>query len=90
MKLRVITDVDGFVLGTAPISIKPTGRGAPTVVRLLPMEGQSTVDIEVHEDIAKLHPQELHRRYRVNLSGTPRLETIEIVSDQTPQRRRRR
>jgi hypothetical protein len=90
MKLRVITDVDGFVLGTAPVSITPTGRGAPTMVKLLPGEGQSIVDLEVPEDIAALHLQELHRRYRVNLSGTPRLETIEVGSGQAPQKSRRR
>jgi hypothetical protein len=54
------------------------------------MEGQSIVEIEVHEEIAKLHPQELHRRYRVNLSGTPRLEKIEIGRGQARQKRRRK
>jgi hypothetical protein len=71
MKLQVLFDEDGRVIGTAqPESeaAKPTGTDAPTEVRLVPGPGQQLAEVDLKDDDIDIKDAvALHARLRRDL-----------------------
>jgi hypothetical protein len=78
MKTIVVVDPNGFIRATAPASVKPRGRGAPRGASMIPHSGQA-YELDIPADIMGLGASELHRGYRVDLRGTPKLMKIETA-----------
>ena len=65
MKLQIIADSAGNIVGTARIA--GGGQGAPTQSALVPGPDQHVHEIDVADNIAQLDAAELHARYKLEL-----------------------
>jgi hypothetical protein len=69
MNLTVITDRNGRVLGT--IHAGKAARDAPTMVGVIPLEGQVVHTVDVPEKLVKTGAlQQLHATHYIDLTGT--------------------
>lgn len=67
MKMRMITNTDGFVLGMAPRKVETArGSGGPVAVQLVPLQGQLVVDVDVSKELASVPLSDVQRQYRVD------------------------
>lgn len=73
MKLNVIVDRDGTIVGTAPASPKAEGTDAPTAVAVAPGAGRSMHKLDLPKEALHLSAADLARRFRVNLRGGARI-----------------
>jgi hypothetical protein len=64
MKIRLITNTDGFVLGSAPRRVTPSGDGAPARAEPIPLQGQMIVEVDISKELSALTPSDLQRQYR--------------------------
>jgi len=64
MKVRLITNPDGFVLATIPRKIELSGAGAPARVEPIALHGQTVIEVDVSKDVAALPSADLQRQYR--------------------------
>ena len=74
MKMMVLVDADGFIRATVPASIKLKGKGAPSGAMIVPGNGLTAHQVEIPEG---LDANELHRGYRVELGGKPKLVKVD-------------
>jgi hypothetical protein len=64
MKMRLLTNSDGFVLAIGPRKVVAAGADAPARVELVPLQGQLVVDVDVSKQLADVAPSDLQRQYR--------------------------
>jgi hypothetical protein len=77
MKLTIITDGRGTIVGTVPLEQKPEGEGAPTEVGIVPPTGRVVHEVEVSEEIGK-DALSLHQQFRVDLK-VPSAKLVQIT-----------
>jgi hypothetical protein len=61
VKVHVITDAAGEVLGTARLDLSPEP-GAPRLVGLQPEEGQQAHEIEISDEFESMSIEEFHKK----------------------------
>ena len=76
MKLNVIVDRDGVIVGTVPASPKAEGKDAPVVLGFTPGAGRTTHKLDIPKEAAALGFDALRQRYRVSLRGQGKLVKV--------------
>jgi hypothetical protein len=76
MKLNVIVDRDGVIVGTAPAAPKVEGKDAPKAVSMTPAAGRLVHKVDVPQEAVALSAGELSRRFRLSLRGKPKMVRV--------------
>jgi hypothetical protein len=71
MRLNVIVDREGNILGTAQVGIARLEDGTELEIGIVPEPGQTIHVVDVSDDVRELSPEEVHQR--VSQSLGPRL-----------------
>jgi hypothetical protein len=85
MKLNLIVDRDGVIVGTAPANPKVEGKDAPVSVAVSPAAGRTVHKLDVPKELTALSAADLSRHFRVSLRGKPKVvRTREPAAVKTP------
>jgi hypothetical protein len=69
MKIQIVHDVEGQILGIGRIEPAPRGRKVKAVASLKAGPGESVLELELTADLAKRPFSEIYERYGVDLKA---------------------
>lgn len=67
MRLHVVLDSEGNILGTAQVGIARLEDGTQLEIGMVPEPGQTIHEVEVPDELRELSPIEVHQRVAENL-----------------------